>query len=114
MTAILCAAAVVGAQLGFHSAQVVAQWRWAMMEGKSCPAEEMAGAIFHSSYSSAQPVDVEPYRPGDSEYAAGQRLLRRVRVSLGARFIDYVVVDAIDLLRLLQLGLSAPVVTDSS
>jgi len=39
------------------------------------------------------PVDVEPYGPGDSEYAAGQRLLRRVRVSLGARFIDYVVVD---------------------
>jgi len=39
------------------------------------------------------PVDVEPYGPGDSEYAAGQRLLRRLRVSLGARFIDYVVVD---------------------
>jgi hypothetical protein len=39
------------------------------------------------------PVDVEPYGPGDSEYAAGQRLLRRVRASLGARFIDYVVVD---------------------
>jgi hypothetical protein len=39
------------------------------------------------------PVDVEPYGPGDSEYTAGQRLLRRVRVNLGARFIDYVVVD---------------------
>ena len=39
------------------------------------------------------PVDVEHYGPGDSEYAAGQRLLRRVRVNLGARFIDYVVVD---------------------
>lgn len=39
------------------------------------------------------PVDVEPYGPGDSEYAAGQRLLRRLRASLGARFIDYVVVD---------------------
>jgi hypothetical protein len=39
------------------------------------------------------PVDVEPYGPGDSEYAAGQRLLRRVRADLGARFIDYVVVD---------------------
>ena len=39
------------------------------------------------------PVDVEPYGPGDSEYRAGQRLLRRVRVNLGARFIDYVVVD---------------------
>jgi len=39
------------------------------------------------------PVDVEAYGPGDSEYAAGQRLLRRLRASLGARFIDYVVVD---------------------
>lgn len=39
------------------------------------------------------PVDVEPYGPGDSEYAAAQRLLRRLRVRLGARFIDYVVVD---------------------
>ena len=39
------------------------------------------------------PADVEPYGPGDSEYAAGQRLLQRVRASLGARFIDYVVVD---------------------
>lgn len=39
------------------------------------------------------PVDVEPYGPGDSEYTAGQRLLRRVHASLGARFIDYVVVD---------------------
>jgi len=39
------------------------------------------------------PVDVEPYGPGDSEYAAGQRLLRRLRTHLGARFIDYVVVD---------------------
>ena len=39
------------------------------------------------------PVDVEPYGPGDSEYAAGKRLLGRVRKNLGARFIDYVVVD---------------------
>jgi Transposase DDE domain len=39
------------------------------------------------------PVDVETYGAGDSEYAAGQRLLRRVRSNLGARFIDYVVVD---------------------
>lgn len=39
------------------------------------------------------PVDIEPYGPRDSEYAAGKRLLRRVRANLGARFIDYVVVD---------------------
>jgi hypothetical protein len=40
------------------------------------------------------PFDVEPYGPKDSEYAAGQRLLRRAMPALGARFADYVVVDA--------------------
>lgn len=39
------------------------------------------------------PVDVEPYGPGDSEYAAAQRLLRRAVDHLGARFADYVVGD---------------------
>lgn len=39
------------------------------------------------------PVDIEPYGPGDSEYAAGQRLLRRVVANLGRRFAQYVVVD---------------------
>lgn len=39
------------------------------------------------------PLDVEPYGPGDSEYAAGQRLLRRVVDGVGVRFADYVVVD---------------------
>ena len=39
------------------------------------------------------PVDVEPYGPGDSEYAAAQRLLRRTVDHLGARFADYVVGD---------------------
>jgi hypothetical protein len=41
-----------GAQLGFHSAQIVAQGRRAMMEGKGCKAKEMTDAIFHCSYSS--------------------------------------------------------------
>ena len=40
------------------------------------------------------PLDVEPYGPQDSEYAAGQRLLRRAVRQLGVRFADYVVVDA--------------------
>lgn len=40
------------------------------------------------------PFDVEPYGPGDSEYAAGQRIVRRTVGSLGVRFGDYVVVDA--------------------
>lgn len=39
------------------------------------------------------PVDIEPYGPDDSEYAAGQRLLERVVGQLGRRFADYVVVD---------------------
>lgn len=39
------------------------------------------------------PVDVEPYGPGDSEYAAAQRLLRRAVDHLGTRFADYVVGD---------------------
>lgn len=39
------------------------------------------------------PFDVEPYGPGDSEYSAGQRLLRRSVKALGVRFADYVVAD---------------------
>ncbi len=39
------------------------------------------------------PVDVEPYGPGDSEYTAAQRLLRRTVQHLGPRFADYVVGD---------------------
>jgi len=39
------------------------------------------------------PLDVEPYGPGDSEYAAGQRLLQRAVKNLGSRFADYSVVD---------------------
>lgn len=39
------------------------------------------------------PFDVEPYGPGDSEYAASQRLLKRAVASVGPRFADYVVAD---------------------
>ena len=39
------------------------------------------------------PLDVEPYGPGESEYSAGQRLLRRTVGNTGPRFADYVVVD---------------------
>ena len=39
------------------------------------------------------PFDVEPYRPGESEYAASQRMLRRAVEALGSRFADYVVAD---------------------
>jgi hypothetical protein len=40
------------------------------------------------------PFDVEPYPEGDSEYTAGQRLLRRAVAKLGPRFADYVVADS--------------------
>jgi hypothetical protein len=39
------------------------------------------------------PFDGEPYGPGDSEYAAGQRLMRRAMGGVGKRFAQYVVVD---------------------
>lgn len=39
------------------------------------------------------PFDAEPYGPGDSEYAAGQRLVARAVSGLGVRFADYLVVD---------------------
>ena len=39
------------------------------------------------------PLDVEPYGPGDSEYSAGRRLLRRAACNLGRRFADYAVID---------------------
>jgi len=40
------------------------------------------------------PFDAEPYKPDDSEYGAGKRLLKRSVSHLGPRFADYVVVDA--------------------
>lgn len=39
------------------------------------------------------PFDVEPYGPGEGEYAAGQRLLARALSALGVRLADYLVVD---------------------
>jgi hypothetical protein len=39
------------------------------------------------------PFDTEPYGPGDSEYAAGQRLLQRAWAALGPRYAQYLVVD---------------------
>jgi len=39
------------------------------------------------------PLDAEPYGPGDSEYSAGKRLLRRAVHHLGPQFADYLVAD---------------------
>jgi len=61
--------------------------------------DEIAGYQHHVVLASvvgtglSLPFDVEPYGPGDSEYAAGQRLLRRAIDHLGVRFAAYVVVD---------------------
>jgi Transposase DDE domain len=61
--------------------------------------QEIAGYRHHVVLASvvgtglSLPFDVEPYGTGDSEYAAGQRLLRRVIERLGVRFAAYVVVD---------------------
>lgn len=61
---------------------------------------EVAGYLHHLAMVSvvgthlSLPFDVEPYGPKDSEYAAGQRLLRRAAQALGTRFADYLVVDA--------------------
>ena len=41
------------------------------------------------------PVDVEPWGPGDCEYEASQRLLKRVVGTLGRRFADYVAGDGL-------------------
>jgi Transposase DDE domain len=61
--------------------------------------EEIAGYRHHLVMLSvvgtglSLPMDVEAFGSGDSEYAAGQRLLRRVIPQLGSRFADYLVVD---------------------
>lgn len=39
------------------------------------------------------PFDAEPYQPGDSEYAAGKRVLKRAVSHLGPRFADYIAAD---------------------
>jgi hypothetical protein len=51
------------------------------------------GAISVVGAGLSLPFDVEPYGPGDSEYAAGQRLLARAMKGVGVRFADYLVVD---------------------
>src|SRR6516162_4735685 len=61
--------------------------------------DEIAGYQHHVVLASvvgtglSLPFDIEPYGPRDSEYAAGQRLLRRAIDHLGVRFAAYVVVD---------------------
>lgn len=63
--------------------------------------KEVIGHLHHFSMVSvvgtglSLPVDVEPWGPGDCEYEASQRLIRRVVGTLGSRFADYVVGDGL-------------------
>jgi hypothetical protein len=67
------------------------------------PVKDNKGAVYGSLHHFAMitvvgtgltlPVDVEPYAPGDSQYSAGKRLLRRTVSHLGPQFADYVVAD---------------------
>jgi hypothetical protein len=64
-------------------------------------ADDITGYLHHCAMVSivgtgiSLPVDVEPWGPGDCEYEAGQRLLRRVVEALGRRFADYVAGDGL-------------------
>jgi hypothetical protein len=65
------------------------------------------------------PIDVEAYGPGDSEYAAAQRLLRRVTMErlYRLRYLhrgSHLRLSAIELCRLLWLNLARPLVPDTS
>jgi hypothetical protein len=63
--------------------------------------DEVVGHLHHFSMASlvgvglTLPVDVEPYGPRDSEYAASGRMLQRCVEGLGRRFLDYVVADGL-------------------
>jgi hypothetical protein len=63
-------------------------------EGRLVGYHHNAAAISVVHTSITLPFDSEPYGPGDSEYAAGARLLERALQALGKRFAQYVVVDA--------------------
>lgn len=63
--------------------------------------DEIIGYLHHFSLVSivgtgiSLPIDVEPWGPGDCEYEASQRLLKRAAGALGRRFADYVVGDGL-------------------
>jgi hypothetical protein len=54
---------------------------------------KITGYRHHVVMGLSLPIDIEPYGPGDSEYAGGQRILRRIMENLGRRFAQYTVVD---------------------
>ncbi len=59
----------------------------------TCPRSATSPMISIVGTGLSLPCDVEPYGPGDREFAAAQRLLCRVVGAAGKRFAQYVVVD---------------------
>jgi hypothetical protein len=80
-----------------HVTQARCQWCHPLRNGE----DTITGYLHHFAMGSivgtgiSLPVDVEPWGPGDCEYEASQRLLRRVIEALGARFADYIVGDGL-------------------
>lgn len=66
---------------------------WSNSEGKVFCYRHHFTMISVAGTGLSLPFDVEPYGPGDSEYAAAQRLLRRAVGNLGVRFANYLVAD---------------------
>lgn len=91
----------VGLALDGTGAGHVARPRCALCHPLRNGANNIIGYLHHFTMVSvvgsglALPVDVEPWAPGDCEYEASQRLLRRVSEALGRHFADYVVGDGL-------------------
>jgi hypothetical protein len=79
----------------------VARERCALCHPLHNAAHDITGYLHHFAMLSivgtgiSLPVDVEPWGPGDCEYEASQRLLRRALEALGRRFADYVAGDGL-------------------
>lgn len=91
----------VGLALDGTGAGHVARERCALCHPLRNAAKEITGYLHHFAMVSivgtgiSLPVDVEPWGPGDCEYEASQRLVRRAVEALGRRFADYVAGDGL-------------------
>src|SRR5664279_3110838 len=68
-----------GTELGFHPAQVVAQGRRAMVEGRTCEAEQVASAVFHGA-------DSPPKRLAAADIVIGTEIEPGSKVPCGGPF----------------------------
>jgi hypothetical protein len=91
----------VGLALDGTGAGHVTRGRCALCHPLRNADDEIIGYLHHFSLVSivgtgiALPVDVEPWGPGDCEYEASQRLVKRAVGALGRHFADYVVGDSL-------------------